>query len=187
MSSGFEVRFAGSGGQGLQLSARILARATNAEGKHVSSSQSFEPTSRGGLSRSDLVVGDGQPDYPLVTALDYLVVLDQIGTEFSTSLLKSGCLVVADERRVIRPPEGDFDVRMLPLGEVAGSLGNERVMNIIALGVLVEISGICGMDTLKESVWGSVPERFREVNEEALAKGVEAVVGKQVGEGHSVV
>ena len=181
MGSNFEIRFAGSGGQGLQLSARILATALNAEGKHVSLSQSYEPTSRGGLSRSDLVVGDEQPDYPLVTALDYLVILDQIGTEFSPSLIQPNCLIVADKQRVTHPPAAGFDLRMLSLSEVAMGIGNERVTNIVALGALVELSRICGMDTLKESVLESVPERFREVNSDALAKGV-LLAGKGASE-----
>ena len=182
MGYGFQIRFAGSGGQGLQLSARILAKALNADGKHVSLSQSFEPTSRGGLSRSDLVVGNEEPDYPLVTALDYLVILDQIGTKFSPSLIKSNCLILADKGHVTHPPAGVFDLRMLSLSEAAVGIGNERVTNIVALGALIELSRICDMDTLKKSVWESVPERFREINSDALAVGVQ-LAGKPTNTG----
>ena len=65
-----EIRFSGSGGQGLILSARTLATALTLDGKKVAQSQSYEPTSRGGLSRSDLVVAQETVDYPLVTKLD---------------------------------------------------------------------------------------------------------------------
>lgn len=175
MKNGFEIRFAGSGGQGLQLSAKILAKALNTEGKHVSLSQGFEPTSRGGLSRSDLVVGNEQPDYPLVTALDYLILLDQIGTEFPLSLIKPGCLIIADRRRVENLPEGDFSVHVLPLSETALSIGNERVTNIVALGALLSLSDICESDSLGKSVHSSVPERFHLLNAEALTQGAQIV------------
>ena len=69
MGKQLEIRLSGSGGQGLILAAGILAEALVAEGRSAAQSQSYEPTSRGGLSRSDLVVSDGEADYPLVTCM----------------------------------------------------------------------------------------------------------------------
>ncbi len=71
-----EIRFSGSGGQGLILSAKILAAALVEEGNNVAQSQSYEPVSRGGLSRSDLVVTKGEAAYPLSSGLDILMILD---------------------------------------------------------------------------------------------------------------
>ena len=99
-----EIRLSGAGGQGLQLSAGILAEALVLEGRTVAQSQSYEPTSRGGLSRSDLVVGDEAPDYPLATALDLLLILDNCAAEASTDLLKPDAVVLADTTRVPEPP-----------------------------------------------------------------------------------
>ena len=70
-----QIRFSGSGGQGLQPVAKILGAVVAADGRHIALSQSYEPTSRGGLSRADLVISEGAADYPLVTQLDYLIVL----------------------------------------------------------------------------------------------------------------
>ena len=52
-----EIRLSGTGGQGLQLAMRVLAEALLHEAHHVAYSQSYEPTSRGGVSRADLVLG----------------------------------------------------------------------------------------------------------------------------------
>ncbi len=70
----FEVRISGSGGQGILLAGRILADALGHEALNVAQSQSYEPTSRGGLSRADLVASDAEVDYPLASDLDYLVI-----------------------------------------------------------------------------------------------------------------
>ena len=102
----YEIRFSGSGGQGLQLSAKILAYALNLADKRIAQSQSYEPTSRGGLSRSDLVVSEGVAVYPLVTSLDYLIVLDQDALDISLPLLKEQSIVIADTRHVPEPPSG---------------------------------------------------------------------------------
>ena len=62
----FEIRFGGTGGQGLQLSAKLLADALSEQGLNVARSQSYEPTSRGGISRADLVISHDALDFPLL-------------------------------------------------------------------------------------------------------------------------
>jgi 2-oxoglutarate ferredoxin oxidoreductase subunit gamma len=171
--SGLEVRFSGSGGQGLILSARILSEALVAEGRRVAQSQSFEPTSRGGLSRSDLVVGDEDADYPLVTALDYLIILDQAAAAASDGLIKGDALVLADSRRVTSPPAGDLTLHNLPFSDTAIALGSERVANIVALGALVAMSAVCRRDTVEQILRAETPKGYLDLNLEALNKGFE--------------
>ena len=167
----FEIRFSGSGGQGLQLSAKILSQALNREAKQVSFSQSYEPTSRGGFSRADLVVSDGIADYPLVSSLDYLVVLDQSAFEMSLKLLREDTQVIIDARKVPNPPKGEFKLIELPLSETALNLGNARVANIVTLGALVGISGVCRYENLLEAIRSGVPKKFLDLNLEAVAEG----------------
>jgi len=167
----YEVRFSGSGGQGLQLSAKILAQALNLAGKRVAQSQSYEPTSRGGLSRSDLVVSDGVAGFPLVTSLDYLVVLDQSALAISLDLLKDQSIVIADTRHVPEPPQGAFSVYHLALSGTALKLGNERVSNIITLGALIGLGDICSYEMLEEAVRAGVPPKFLTLNLEAVGEG----------------
>ncbi len=103
--SDFQIRLSGSGGQGLQLAAKVLASAVLIEGKRVAQSQSYEPTSRGGLSRSDLVIGEEAVDYPLVTDLDCLLILDQVAVDGSRDLIRPSTLVLIDSDRVTTAPE----------------------------------------------------------------------------------
>lgn len=166
-----QVRLSGSGGQGLILSGQVLAAAQVLEGKRVAQSRSFEPTSRGGLSRSDLVIGDEIPDYPLVTALDYLLILDDCAAAASTAMLRPGASVLADDLHVTEPPSGDFTVYRLPLSETARALGNERATNMVALGALVGLTGICALASLEQAVRSGVPKRFVELNLAAVSQG----------------
>lgn len=166
-----QVRLSGSGGQGLILSGRVLAAALVLEGKRVAQSQSYEPTSRGGLSRSDLVIGNEIPDYPLVTALDYLLILDDCAAAASTTVLRPGATVLTDDLHVTEPPSGDFTVHRLPLAETARALGNVRATNMVALGALVGLTGICARASLELAVRGGVPKRFVELNLTAIDEG----------------
>lgn len=168
-----EVRLSGAGGQGLILSARILAEALATTGKTVAQSQGYEPTSRGGLSRADLVIDDKVADYPLVSELDYLVILDQCAVEASKDMIREGAIVVADARDVTEPPTGPFRLVALPLTETAARLGSKRVANIVALGALAGLSDICERGILEDAVRARAPAALLDLNIEALDKGYE--------------
>ena len=173
--SRLEIRIGGTGGQGLILCAKMLADALCATGKRVAQSQTYEPTSRGGFCNSDLVISAGEVDYPLATAVDYLVLLDRLAVKPSWPLLKSGALVIADTRLCPELPEGDrngnYRAHHLPLSRTAIELGSERVANIVALGALAALSGVCERKALEQAVRAETPKSFLDLNLDALAAG----------------
>ncbi len=66
-SDRFEVRLAGSGGQGLILAGVILAEAVVIyDGRNAIQTLSYGPEARGGASKSEVIVCDGRIDYPNV-------------------------------------------------------------------------------------------------------------------------
>ena len=166
-----QIRFSGSGGQGLQLAARILAETVMRSGRAVAQSQSYEPTSRGGVSRADLVIADDAVDYPLVTALDWLVILDDISADASHAVTGAETRVFTDSGRVTLAPDAPGEITSLPFSEKARALGNERVANIIALAVLAAQVGLCDRVALEAVVAEQVPAKVLDVNREAIAAG----------------
>ena len=171
MMDALNIRFSGSGGQGLILAARILASALVEDGKNVAQSQSYEPVSRGGLSRSDLVVTDGEADFPLSQNLDFLLILDEAAATASNGLLNAKSVVFADAELVKSPPKGAFKLLSLPFLETARRLGNKRVANIVALGALTAVSNICDAETLERSLKAMTPAKFSRLNLEAFEAG----------------
>lgn len=166
-----ELRIAGTGGQGLLLAGKILADALMAGGRRVAQSQTYEPTSRGGYCNADLVVADAGIDYPLATALDVLVLLDRLAVRASWPLLKPGALVIADTRLCPELPAGDVRALQLPLTRTAIELGSERVANIVALGALVALTGLCDRDVLAHKVRVEAPRSLVHLNVDAFAAG----------------
>jgi 2-oxoglutarate ferredoxin oxidoreductase subunit gamma len=172
LKTDIEVRFSGAGGQGLILSTRMLADALIGEGWSVAQSQSYEPTSRGGLSRADIVAAKGStPDFPLATSLDLLLILDEVAAKASTGHIKSGAQVVVDPDMVKTLPEGDFNITKLRFNDKARGLGNARVANIIALGAMMTLSPICPWESLEAAVRQHAPKAFLELNLQALDAG----------------
>ena len=182
-----EIRIGGTGGQGLILSAKILADALAAGGKHVAQSQTYEPTSRGGYCNADLVISDAEVDFPITTALDHLVLLDRLAIKPSWPLLKPGAMVIADTRLCPELPVGDYRRYHLPLSRTALELGSERVTNIVALGALVALSNICDRKRIEQAVRAETPRGFLDLNMDALKAGyaipVQAEAGAEVSVG----
>lgn len=166
-----EIRLAGSGGQGLILGMHILFRAFGLEGRRAAQSQSYEPTSRGGFCYSDVIVAEDAADYPLVTQLDMIAGLSQIGVDRSMALVRPGALVVVDERLVPQPPRLGFDLHVLPISARAVHLGSPRIANIVALAALVRFSGIVSRQALEEAVRIETPKKFAAMNLAAVAEG----------------
>jgi 2-oxoglutarate ferredoxin oxidoreductase subunit gamma len=161
-----EIRMAGSGGQGLITGMAILLRALALEGKRAAQSQSYEPTSRGGFCYSDLVVTDDSGDYPLATGLDAMAALSQIGLERSLSLVKPGGVVLIDERLSAQ------GARALPFAARAAALGNPRIANVVALGALTRIAGLCAAETLEQAIQLEAPPKFIRLNLDAAREGL---------------
>lgn len=173
----FEMRFSGAGGQGLQLCAKIFSRALTGEGYHVSLSQSYEPTSRGGLSRADIVASEGLPDYPLTTALDTVLILDQAAADASEGIIRDDAMVIVDPRRTKNPPQGKFKIIELPLSETAIALGSERVTNVVATGAIAELSDNIELDIVEKALRIISPRKFLDLNMDALQAGVDLARG----------
>lgn len=166
-----EIRLSGSGGQGILLIGRILAEALTLEKLNVAQSQSYEPTSRGGLSRSDLVASAEAVDYPLATGLDYLVVLHKIAAGASDSLLKDNSLIVVDSplAQLYSAPKGRSV--LLPISETAKALGSIRSTNMVALGALMTLADICAGETVLKAIEKVAPGKLVESATEAFHEG----------------
>jgi 2-oxoglutarate ferredoxin oxidoreductase subunit gamma len=85
--------------------------------------------------------------------------------------LKSGALVIVDLRLCPELPAGDTRLYHLPLSRTAIELGSERVTNIVALGVLIELSGVCKRKSIERAVRAETPRGFLDLNMDALAAG----------------
>jgi len=177
IGKGYEIRLSGTGGQGLGLGGKMLAAALSSMGLHVAQSQSYEPTSRGGMSRSDLVVTPETADYPLATDLNYLLILDDRALSISEGMVNENAIVLVDEELVQNPPKGKFKLHALPLSRTAIALGNLRVTNVVSLGALIALAGgdICSLETMEAAIRRVTPEKYAQMNLDAVRAGFELV------------
>ena len=173
MPSRYEIRLAGSGGQGLILAGIILAEAAGVyDGKFVCQTQSYGPEARGGASKAEVVISDGEIDYPKAIRPDVLLALNQKSLEAFSSDMKPGGLVLVDADLVHEAPASR--VLALPFTRIARELGRPMVANIVALGALAQLTGAVSLESLTAAVLARVPRGTEELNRQALAAGVNA-------------
>ena len=173
MAERFEIRLAGSGGQGLILAGIILAEAAGVyDGKFVCQTQSYGPEARGGASKAEVVISDAAIDYPKAIQPDVLLALNQKSLEAFSSDLKPGGLLLVDADLVQEAPASR--VLALPFTRIARELGRAMAANIVALGALAQLTGAVSLESLTAAVLARVPKGTEDLNRQALAAGVAA-------------
>lgn len=179
MSYRYEVRLSGAGGQGLILVGKILAEAAAIyDGKNATQSQSYGPEARGGASRSEVIISDGDIDYPKATHIDLLLAMTQEAAVKYAKDVKPGGIVVLDSTFVEQPPTGEFEVHSFPITSLAEEqVGRAIVANIVALGVIQKISGIVSEEAILTAIRSRVPKGTEEMNIKAFRVGQGQVAG----------
>ena len=173
-SGRFEIRFSGSGGQGILLAAAIIAEAAAAQGEHVVQTQSYGPEARGGASKSEVIIAPDEIDYPEVLTPDISLVLSQAAyAKYAGDTAASGLLVYDSGLVDSAGAPGSWKLCGLPFTRAAADeLGKTVVANIVSLGALVAVSDVLPADAVEQAVVSRVPERFRELNAEAFRLGL---------------
>ncbi len=166
-----EFRLSGSGGQGLLLAGIVLAEASIQDGKNAVQTQSYGPEARGGSSKAEVVISDGDIDYPKATEPDYLLALTNDAYRTYGLGMKKG-LIIADSSVTLDPPASVKTVSLPILETASKKLGKAVVANMVALGVLGGISGVASVQALKEAVRHRVPKGTEELNLSALEAGL---------------
>lgn len=168
-----EIILSGSGGQGMILAGIILADAAIREGKSVVQSQSYGPEARGGASRAEVIIGGEELDYPKISNPDILLAMSQQASDKFLNRVKKGGLVILDSSYVTDFPRPD-GVRLysIPISDTArDGLGKEMMANMVALGALIQVSGVIGRDNVQKAVEERVPSGSLEKNILALDLG----------------
>lgn len=169
-----EIRLAGEGGQGMILAGIILAEAAAIyDGKQATQTQSYGPEARGGASRSEVVISDGEIDHPEVLAADVIVALSQEAYTKFRNTVHAGGLLIVDEEHVKTP--ADFNGVTIPIARIAQeTTGRAITANTVALGVLVGLTNLVSREAIEKAVTGRAPKGTEEMNRKALHAGFAA-------------
>ena len=167
------VKISGFGGQGIILSSYIVGKAASIyDGKNASMTQAYGPEARGGACSSQVVISDGEVDYPLVDEADVLIAMSQEAYTRFLPILKKGGILLYDEDLVtdLKPVKG-IRVRAIPATRIAEEMGKKIVANIVMLGFATAQGKISTYEAMKDAIKESVPAKFKELNMTAFQIG----------------
>jgi 2-oxoglutarate ferredoxin oxidoreductase subunit gamma len=171
----FEVIIGGVGGQGCVSGGNLLAKAAAIyEGRETLMSCSYGSEARGTFTKSEVIVCDDTIAFPHALNPDIVFALDPISYNRYVDDMKPGQTMIYDSDFVTERPSKAKQIGY-SLSDTAVRAGNIASLNIVALGVLVKMTGI----VRKESIERVLEEQFRErknvleTNLKALALGIE--------------
>ena len=170
-----ELLITGIGGQGVQLSAQVLARAGALEGRAVMYLGLYGGMMRGGNTDSTVVIGDGPIEAPPVVSRSWSAIA--MHDEFWAPLepkLRPDALVLVNDATFTTEITAPATVIRVPATNVATDIGNPLGGAMVMLGAYAGTTGIVELTSLIEAMRESIPPyrtQHIEANEKALRAG----------------
>ncbi len=172
MNNHCEMRLSGSGGQGLILAGVILAEAALLDNKNAIQSQSYGPEARGGASKAEVIISDEEIDFPKVISPNYVLALTQVASDkYARTVNSKGMLIIDDEIEIPDDLIVDNIVKVPILKTAVEKVGRLIVANIVAIGLITELTGVVSRESVEKAVLGRVPKGTEDLNRKALEEG----------------
>lgn len=178
-----EVVIAGFGGQGVLFAGQILAYAAMDAGKEVTWIPSYGPEMRGGTANCTVVIADEEIGSPLVRHPRGLIAMNLPSLDkYEHQIQPEGIIIINTsliDRRLVRD---DLKSVYIPANEIAESLGEKRLANIVLLGALITSLPVLDVSNIEQSIIDHLPEKHRDLlpsNLQALKLGAEFVSQEQ--------
>jgi 2-oxoglutarate ferredoxin oxidoreductase subunit gamma len=179
-----EIVFAGFGGQGVLFAGQVLAYAAMDNGKVVTWIPSYGPEMRGGTANCTVIIADEEIGSPLVRNPKAVVALNLPSLDKYEPLVTAGGILVANASLINRgPTRFDITCVFIPANEIAESLGNRRLLNMVTLGALLACLPVLPLEAIERALKDHLPERHSKllpVNYQALRKGAEFALKEAV-------
>jgi 2-oxoglutarate ferredoxin oxidoreductase subunit gamma len=168
----YEVRFSGSGGQGIITAAIVMADGVGRfDNNHVCQTQSYGPEARGGKSKAEVVISGSPIDYPKALQVDLLLAMTQTSCDAYFFDLKFDGLLVVDSGLVTQLPTSRSV--SIPFTQIARKeTGKEMVANMVALGAVGYLCGKVSLEGLEDALLSRVPKGTEAMNSKALHAGI---------------
>ncbi len=158
------------------LAGLLLAEAAVSAGRNATHAQAYGPESRGGASKAEVIIADGEIDYPYADRVDLLLALTPEASErYGRQLEPGGLLLVDGDRGAVAHAKGAV-FHSLPITATAMRiLGSPIGANLVALGAVVGLSGVVPVDAVERTIATRPPGGSPERALRALRAGLELV------------
>jgi len=172
-----EIMIAGFGGQGILFAGQLLAYAAMDSGFEVTWIPSYGPEMRGGTANCTVIIADDEIGAPTVRNPQAALVFNLPSLDKYESVVKPGGVLVANASLVDRGFErADLKAVLIPANEMAETLGDKRMTNMIMLGAMLGALPVLPLSAIEKALEDHLPARHKRLlplNFQALQQGAE--------------
>lgn len=175
--SKIQMRFAGTGGQGMMLIGDLMAFALGMkENKEIVLLKSYGPEARGGACRSELIADEEKISYPAITIPTFLLAMSQQSYDSYTEDANEQTIILVDSELVTNTSDKFSNTYKAPLTKLAKEkCGKAICANIVALGALCKITNLVSKEKMLEVLEEKLNPKILELNLKAFEIGWEAI------------
>ena len=177
MTQEYSIIVSGFGGQGTLFAGQVLAYAALDNGYHVTWIPSYGPEMRGGTAHCTVIISENEIGSPLTRNPFAVVGLNLPSVDKYEHVIPAGGIMIANQslmnRKLVRT---DITGVMIPVNEIAEELGNQQMLNMVAVGALLAHLPVLSVDLIVQALKDHLPPRKQKwlpANEAALRKGQE--------------
>lgn len=155
------------------MGGRILAEAAILqEGRFAVQSPTYGSRVRGGTTKVDVIISDQEIIYPRATTINFFLSLAQASFDRYSTDLADNAIVLVDTNLVPNVPDDFYMTYRFPFVEVAKQeFGNVILSNIMALAVMVNLTGVISSEAFWRTIEASVPKKYLDLNQQAVERG----------------
>lgn len=176
-----DVMIAGFGGQGVLLAGKLLAYAGMLEDRFVTWFPSYGAEVRGGTANCTVVISDQEIGTPVVQNPSTMMILNDASFRKFEKRIKAGGRLILNTS-LVHATSGRTDIERIEIkaNEIAESLGDIRIANMVMLGAFIGKTSVVSLDSVTAALRHVLPARRHSLislNEKALKEGAGAVQG----------
>jgi 2-oxoglutarate ferredoxin oxidoreductase subunit gamma len=181
-----EIVIAGFGGQGVLFAGQVLAYAAMDNGKEVTWIPSYGPEMRGGTANCTVIIADEEIGSPIVRHPQAVIAMNQPSLEKYEPLVSENGTLIINSSLIEKPVERkDLNCIEIPANEIAESLGDKRMTNIVLVGALLSEVPVLTLASIEKALQDHLPERHQKLlplNFQSLRAGAEFVRKEKTGQ-----
>jgi 2-oxoglutarate ferredoxin oxidoreductase subunit gamma len=181
-----EIIIAGFGGQGVLFAGQVLAYAAMDNGKEVTWIPSYGPEMRGGTANCTVIIADEEIGSPIVRNPLAVIAMNQPSMEkYEPVVIENGILIFNSSLIDKDVERSDLRGVKIPANEIAESLGDRRMTNIVMVGALLTEVPVLTIESIEKTLEDHLPERHKKLlpmNFRALRAGAEFVRKENTGQ-----
>lgn len=173
--------FYGIGGQGVQSMAKMISEAADSQNLEVVYTTSYGGQKRGGASNANVIISDKHIGAPMMLPGEMsiaVIMADEGVGQYESYLAPGGLMLINSSLVTSRPERADIEVVECDTVKIAREVGNERTVNMVALGALLAKRPVVSVDAIVNQlklVFTGRKEKLVAINEQAIQAGYQSV------------